>query len=352
MIVSFVILFSIKCRPHLATISNDIGKESTVEDVFLFPFRLFDCSVILTDYVGNRIIYFFSSRLYTEIFGIASVCSWYGIWTAFDTFAGANLNVTIGIVLISYLGLFYTKTVRNIIASPFAIITDKKQGYFDVPTLFQRSFNWKRNKFLYILDSVFSIFIVGTLVILVWRGAWCVLDQTVSPNEYELSGWISLVFGYLIVLITFILQTLIKKLIKKYQGWKRLIILDIYVIISFCGTINIWRGIWILLEKYAELVRGVYIDTKENGEDCIEFPCYYFRLRFQEKQKKKTLVELKKLNVELTNLNKNSSSRSQETKTFLELTLETEEIVVKENSGNFFENNEATDKPFISFEKE
>lgn len=78
----------------------------------------------------------------------------------------------------------------------------------------------------------------------------------------------------------------------------------------------------------------------------------YIIFNLQEKQKKKTLVELKKLNVELTNLNKNSSSRSQETKTFLELTLETEEIVVKENSGNFFENNEATDKPFISFEKE
>lgn len=29
------------------------------------------------------------------------------------------------------------------------------------------------------------------------------------------------------------------------------------------------------------LVRGVYIDAEENGEDCVEFPCYYFRLRFQ-----------------------------------------------------------------------
>ncbi len=93
----------------------------------------------LTEYVENRILYFFSSRLYTEIFGIASVSSWYGIWTAFDKFAGANLGVTISIVILSYVGLFCTKTVRNITASPFAIITDKKQGYFDVPTLFQRS---------------------------------------------------------------------------------------------------------------------------------------------------------------------------------------------------------------------
>ena len=29
------------------------------------------------------------------------------------------------------------------------------------------------------------------------------------------------------------------------------------------------------------LVRGVYIDAGENVEECVEFPCYYFRLRFQ-----------------------------------------------------------------------
>lgn len=31
------------------------------------------------------------------------------------------------------------------------------------------------------------------------------------------------------------------------------------------------------------LVRGVYIDAGENVEECVEFPCYYFRLRFQVK---------------------------------------------------------------------
>lgn len=153
--------------------------------------------------------------------------------------------------------------------------------------------------------------------------------------------------GYSIVFATFALQRLMKILIRKYHGWKRLVIIDTYVVVSFCGTINIWRGIWILLEVFADLgtpcrnnfivklpytrmnlhsikihdlylssnfiilfaehsllncvilhflsffilvifnssntllVRGVYIDAEENGEDCVEFPCYYFRLRFQ-----------------------------------------------------------------------
>lgn len=113
-------------------------------DQFLLSTNLnlvYHYQVLFTEHVGNKFIYFFSSRLYTEIFGIASVGSWYGIWTAFDTIVGANTLITVIIVILSYTGLLYTKTVRNITASPFAIITDRKQGYFDVPTLFQWSFH-------------------------------------------------------------------------------------------------------------------------------------------------------------------------------------------------------------------
>lgn len=51
----------------------------------------------------------------------------------------------------------------------------------------------KENKFLYLLDSVFSVFVIGTLVILVWRGMWCILDRLIFPQNLERSGWISLV---------------------------------------------------------------------------------------------------------------------------------------------------------------
>lgn len=61
------------------------------------------------------------------------------------------------------------------------------------------------------------------------------------------------VIGYLIVFVTFVLQSVMKVLTRRYTGWKRLVILDIYVIVSFCGTINVWRGIWVLLEVYTDL---------------------------------------------------------------------------------------------------
>ncbi|XP_065207205.1 uncharacterized protein fusl isoform X2 [Planococcus citri] len=340
--------------------------------------------VLFSEHIGNRFLYFFSSRLYTQIFGIASVSSWYGVWNAFDTLTGGNIKITVVIVLISYVGLFCTKTVRNITSSPFALITDRRQGYFDVPTLFQWSNIWKKNKFLYILDSIFSVFIVGTLVILVWRGAWCLLDQTIFPgNEtYLLSGWISLGIGYSIVFATFALQRFMKILIRMYHGWKRLVIIDTYVVISFCGTINIWRGIWILLEEYVNLensltncvilhflsffilvifnssntllVRGVYIDAEENGEDCVEFPCYYFRLRFQEKQKKKTLVELNNVTNKVLNVEKKDDCRlnddrdkKSETEIISEINHQQVPLIVNDspNTGNGEVNSNNDEKP-------
>ncbi|XP_065207204.1 uncharacterized protein fusl isoform X1 [Planococcus citri] len=286
-IIGFVGLFRLNCRPHLAGGGGDIGREKTAEDVFLFPVTLFDTT-------------------------------------------------------------------------------------------------WKKNKFLYILDSIFSVFIVGTLVILVWRGAWCLLDQTIFPgNEtYLLSGWISLGIGYSIVFATFALQRFMKILIRMYHGWKRLVIIDTYVVISFCGTINIWRGIWILLEEYVNLensltncvilhflsffilvifnssntllVRGVYIDAEENGEDCVEFPCYYFRLRFQEKQKKKTLVELNNVTNKVLNVEKKDDCRlnddrdkKSETEIISEINHQQVPLIVNDspNTGNGEVNSNNDEKP-------
>ena len=44
-VFGFLILFCIKCRPHLAGGAGDVGRETTAEDVFLFPVTLFGTSV-------------------------------------------------------------------------------------------------------------------------------------------------------------------------------------------------------------------------------------------------------------------------------------------------------------------
>lgn len=49
---------------------------------------------------------------------------------------------------------------------------------------------------LYILDCLFSVLIVGTLVVFVWRGAWILLDIFIFPDNEIWSSWTSLVRFY------------------------------------------------------------------------------------------------------------------------------------------------------------
>jgi hypothetical protein len=50
-----------------------------------------------------------------------------------------------------------------------------------------------REASLYVLDCLFSVLIVGTLVVFVWRGAWTILDLYLYPQHADCSAWTSMV---------------------------------------------------------------------------------------------------------------------------------------------------------------
>ena len=50
-----------------------------------------------------------------------------------------------------------------------------------------------RETSLYVLDCLFSVLIVGTLVVFVWRGAWTILDLYLYPHQPVWSAWASIV---------------------------------------------------------------------------------------------------------------------------------------------------------------
>ncbi|XP_050443179.1 uncharacterized protein LOC126847142 isoform X3 [Adelges cooleyi] len=163
--------------------------------------------------------------------------------------------------------------------------------------------------FLYVLDSFFSVCIIGSLVVIVWRGVWNIMDEYLYPDMQDISAWLSLAIGYGVVLIAFALQPTVKSIVKKVRGIKRMFIVDTYLLFSFFGAVNVWRGIWTMLDVYflpdapmtsywishiacfailvalnssnSILVRGVYMDAEEDGTQCVDFPCYYFRLLVQ-----------------------------------------------------------------------
>jgi len=53
---------------------------------------------------------------------------------------------------------------------------------------------------LYLLDCFFSVFVIGSLVVFVWRGAWSLLDVFFLPDDPNTSALCSLVGRRLIFL--------------------------------------------------------------------------------------------------------------------------------------------------------
>lgn len=105
----------------------------------LFVFNLFQKKIKDTLNPDiHRLVFYLLSRLYTKLFSIACVNSWRGIWRTLDIILGTkNASVTALSVLFAFILLIPMKTLRNLSAPPFAIVTDRYKGYFEVPTLFR-----------------------------------------------------------------------------------------------------------------------------------------------------------------------------------------------------------------------
>lgn len=261
----------------------------------------------------HRLLFYVGSRLYTEIYGTICVNTWRGGWEIINLYTTHNVLYVVLITLACAIALALLKGLRNILASPFVVVCDTRRDYFDVPTYFKLS--GSKEPGLYILDCMFSVLVIGSLVVFVWRGLWVLLDMELFPEDRALSAWASVLIGYGVTGVTFSLQPLMRWACDRLTGIWRVIVADLFLFFSFIGTINVWRGVWQLLDFYflpenrllsnwithissllllillncsnSVLVRGVYIDAEEPAGQCVVFPVYYIRLFFQKERNKK-----------------------------------------------------------------
>ncbi|XP_047019588.1 uncharacterized protein LOC124629949 isoform X3 [Helicoverpa zea] len=260
----------------------------------------------------GRLTYYVVSRLCTGVAGVACVGAWRGVWNLLNECTGSSARTLISTTAAAALSLAALRALRNICAAPFAIAVDSPQDYFDVPTMFRTN---SRETMLYILDCIFSVTVVGSLVVFVWRGSWALLDIFLYPDDKSKSCWTSLIVGYAVVIVTFALQAPVRWSAARLHGAPRLLLADVYHLVSFVATVNVWRGVWGLLDIYffpetpklsnwcshivsltllillncsnSVIVRGVYIDAEEPAGECVVFPCHYLRLFFHKERTKK-----------------------------------------------------------------
>ncbi|XP_040165325.1 uncharacterized protein LOC120901439 isoform X1 [Anopheles arabiensis] len=253
------------------------------------------------------------NRMYTYAFSMACLMHWRGGWNVMELYFAFNLLPALSISAICLVGLVLSKSVRNLLAPPFIILTDRKEAMFSFPTRFRMK--GSKDPGLYVLDCMFSVLVIGSLVVFVWRGLWVLLDLKLFPEDHGTSAWASIIIGYGVTGVTFSLQPLMRWTCDRLTGFWRVVVADLFLFFSFIGTINVWRGIWQALDTYflpddpllsnwithgaallllillncsnSVLVRGVYIDAEEPAGQCVVFPVYYIRLFFQKERKKK-----------------------------------------------------------------
>ncbi|XP_049301666.1 uncharacterized protein LOC125775166 isoform X1 [Anopheles funestus] len=253
------------------------------------------------------------NRMYTYAFSMACLMHWRGGWNVMELYFAFNLLPALSISAFCLLGLVWAKSVRNLLAPPFIILTDRKEAMFSFPTRFRMK--GSKDPGLYVLDCMFSVLVIGSLVVFVWRGLWVLLDLKLFPEDHGTSAWASIIIGYGVTGVTFSLQPLMRFTCDRLTGFWRVVVADMFLFFSFIGTINVWRGIWQALDTFflpnepllsnwithgaallllillncsnSVLVRGVYIDAEEPAGQCVVFPVYYIRLFFQKERKKK-----------------------------------------------------------------
>ncbi|XP_022123875.2 uncharacterized protein LOC110999223 isoform X5 [Pieris rapae] len=276
------------------------------------------CCKELTPEIG-KVKFFIVTRLYNYVGGLINVAACRGVWSIMDIYEDDAFSTAVTTV-ISTTALICLKGLRNLESAPYSVSIDADEGYFDAPTFYRTS---SKETALYILDCVFSVTVVGSLVVFVWRGLWALIDIYLYPDDPVKSCWTSLIVGYSMVVVTFSLQAPMRWVVARLQGAPRLLIADVYHLLSFASTVNVWRGVWGLLDIYflpdspllsnwschivslallillncsnSILVRGVYIDAEEPAGECVIFPCHYLRLFFhKEKTKRHKALDLTK----------------------------------------------------------
>lgn len=86
-----------------------------------------------------------------------------------------------------------------------------------------------------------------------------------EPNQISVAFQ---VLGYILVAVAFLLQPAMKWLCDRLQGAVRLVAVDVFLLLSLVATVNVWRGIWNLLNIY--LLPG----TEKKTKKCNIHPCW------------------------------------------------------------------------------
>ncbi|XP_052899419.1 uncharacterized protein LOC128305841 [Anopheles moucheti] len=191
------------------------------------------------------------SRMYTYAFSMACLMHWRGGWNVMELYFAFNLLPALSISALCLVGLVWAKSVRNLLAPPFIILTDRKEALFNFPTRFRMKGN-DDPKVPDIVNNIYAALVIGPLVICFWRGTWNLMDRLLFPQNEELRMIALLVAGFGGHLLFMLLQTKLQRWLDVEERPVSFYLLSrIYTYVYGSMCVATWRGGWIMIDRYS-----------------------------------------------------------------------------------------------------
>uniref|UniRef100_A0ABM0M1N9 Uncharacterized protein LOC102803953 n=1 Tax=Saccoglossus kowalevskii TaxID=10224 RepID=A0ABM0M1N9_SACKO len=196
---------------------------------------------------SNRVLWNIASRVHTYILAFGCVNQWRGVWHVWDNYTGDGLNSGLISTFTALAILWASRSSRNILRPPNSLLFDCNHK-FTILTRFRVEIS--SDIYLYLLDLIFTVIVLGSAVVSYWRGMWTCIDNVLFPADTEFSGWASLGIGYGIVFTSYLLQFIAAEISCRLGKYSRIAFEDFFLSIVAFGILNIWRGVWYLSDVY------------------------------------------------------------------------------------------------------
>ncbi|XP_046548264.1 uncharacterized protein LOC124258240 isoform X2 [Haliotis rubra] len=205
---------------------------------------------VLNKYVKKEkyVSFYLVSRLFTYVMSFSQVSNWRGIWELLNLYIGITIPGSLTILGIGTVGLIALRSYRNVLTPPGAWVLDvDTDNHFTIIHLF----GTKKGSVLYVIDVLFGVVVVSTLVVLVWRGQWMVLQLSISPNNDLWRGIIVFSVGNVLVVTLIVTQFPARKLaghLHTTHPLLQIVFEDACVLLVCFSAVCYWHGLWALLD--------------------------------------------------------------------------------------------------------
>ncbi|KAI8778042.1 hypothetical protein BgiBS90_020692 [Biomphalaria glabrata] len=190
------------------------------------------------------------AQVYSYVMCWACINQWRCVWVLLDEYTGIYLLNAVVSCLLASMVMVILRVHRTTASTPSTIRMDfPVENHFTIPTLFEVS----TGPYAKAADALFTVLVVDTVGIILWRGLWEIMDVTLTPDQKGESGAWSLVISYSVAVILFLTHDCVKilSIYLEDKHWAvSLVFEDFITVLNTIVSVNHWRGYWVLMDAY------------------------------------------------------------------------------------------------------